>query len=92
MGLRYHATVTRERDRYLASFIDAPGCQTFADSEEELRIAAREALVGWLEAHLAAEDAPPAPFVDAPAGALAVDVPDALAEDLETFWASQGGG
>jgi predicted RNase H-like HicB family nuclease/DNA-binding XRE family transcriptional regulator len=49
----YVAYIQREGKNYLAEFPDAPGCQTFAASEEGLWIAAHEALEGWLEAHLA---------------------------------------
>jgi predicted RNase H-like HicB family nuclease len=55
----YVANVHREGTQWVAEFPDAPGCQTFADSKEELRAAAQEALEGWLEAHLAARQVPP---------------------------------
>ena len=44
----YIAHVSREGKHLRAEFPDAPGCQTFAGSEEKLREAAQEALeVGW---------------------------------------------
>src|SRR5215467_12394189 len=48
----YVAIVHREGKSYLADFPDAPGCQTFAPTKEALRVRAKEALEGWLEAHL----------------------------------------
>ena len=57
----YPALVFREGRHWLAEFPDAPGCQTFADSETALMARAAEALEGWLEAHLVDGQAPPAP-------------------------------
>src|SRR5262252_1312669 len=57
----YTAYVYAEGKRWLAEFPDAPGCQTFADSMDELRADAREALEGWLEVHLVKGKAPPRP-------------------------------
>lgn len=48
----YAAYISREGRHILAEFPDCPGCQTFADSADDLEAAAREALEGWLEAHL----------------------------------------
>jgi predicted RNase H-like HicB family nuclease/DNA-binding XRE family transcriptional regulator len=73
----YVAYVRQEGRQWLAEFPDAPGCQTFADSEEELLPTAQEALEGWLEAHLVDGEAPPRPkqrhkMLD---GAYKVEVP-----------------
>lgn len=57
----YAAYVSREGEGWFAEFPDAPGCQTEADSEEELRAAAQEALQGWLEAHLVSGRVPQRP-------------------------------
>ena len=80
--MRYVAKVTREGNRYLAGFSDAPGCQTFADSEAELRVAAKEALEGWLEAHLESGQVPPAPKPRVARG-LAIEVDPALSVAIE---------
>jgi predicted RNase H-like HicB family nuclease/DNA-binding XRE family transcriptional regulator len=57
----YIAFVTREGRHWLAEFPDCPGCQTFAGSQDELARMAKEALEGWLEAHLVDGQVPPAP-------------------------------
>jgi DNA-binding XRE family transcriptional regulator/predicted RNase H-like HicB family nuclease len=59
--MRYPAYVRRERDRRLVSFPDCPGCETFAEPEEDVYTVAHEALETWLEAVLAARDVPPVP-------------------------------
>jgi predicted RNase H-like HicB family nuclease/DNA-binding XRE family transcriptional regulator len=87
----YVAKVHQEGDQWLAEFPDAPGCQTFADSYEELRADAKEALEGWLEAHLERGAAPPRPKPRAARG-LVVDVEPGLAIALEVRWARQDAG
>lgn len=80
--MHYTAIITREGRQWLAEFPDAPGCQTFADSEEELASAAAEALEGWLEATLIAGQVPSVPKARrAPKGGRVLDVrvPVALA-------------
>lgn len=57
----YVAQISKEGRHFLAEFRDAPGCQTFADSEDELRTSAKEALEGWLEAHLVSGQVPNRP-------------------------------
>jgi predicted RNase H-like HicB family nuclease/DNA-binding XRE family transcriptional regulator len=59
----YVAHVCKEGKHWLAEFPDAPGCQTFAGSKDELRAAAKEALEGWLEAHLVGGQVPSRPQV-----------------------------
>jgi DNA-binding XRE family transcriptional regulator/predicted RNase H-like HicB family nuclease len=59
--MEYIARVVKERRRYVIDFPDAPGCQTFAERKADVHARAREALEGWLEAHLAAGSAPPPP-------------------------------
>lgn len=46
---------------WLVTFPDSPGCQTDADTRAEALEAARDALSGWLEAHLAHGRVPPRP-------------------------------
>jgi len=59
--MQYPAYVRRERDRRLVTFPDCPGCETFAEPEEDLYAVAHEALETWLEGVLAARDVPPLP-------------------------------
>jgi len=91
--MHYAAHIYREGKHWLAEFPDAPGCQTFADSADELRGAAKEALEGWLEAHLVGGEAPPKPRVRhrAPAGRklLRVSVEPQLATAVHLRWARQ---
>lgn len=91
--MHYAAHVHREGKHWLAEFPDAPGCQTFASSESALRAMAKDALEGWLEAHLVGGDAPPKPRVRqrAPAGRklLRVHVDPQLAAALHLRWARQ---
>jgi DNA-binding XRE family transcriptional regulator/predicted RNase H-like HicB family nuclease len=61
--MQYPAYVRRERDRRLVTFPDCPGCETFAEPEEDLYAVAHEALETWLEGVLAARDVPPLPGV-----------------------------
>lgn len=85
--MRYVATVTQEGEHWLAEFPDAPGCQTYADSEAELRGVAKEALEGWLESWLVTGDAPPHPKRRAAQGKIVIDVDPALAVAIELRWA-----
>lgn len=61
--MQYVAFLTKEGKSTLVEFPDAPGCQTYAGSTREVPAAAKEALEGWLEAHLVADArrAPQAP-------------------------------
>jgi DNA-binding XRE family transcriptional regulator/predicted RNase H-like HicB family nuclease len=59
--MEYLAQLSKEGRRTLISFPDCPGCQTFADRRDEVDALAREALEGWLEAHLVTGDVPPLP-------------------------------
>jgi DNA-binding XRE family transcriptional regulator/predicted RNase H-like HicB family nuclease len=89
--MEYTAYVWREGKHVLAEFPDCPGCQTFADSGDALVEAAKEALEGWLEAHLIDGDAPPQPktYRRAPTGRkLAhVRIDAGLAVALQIRWA-----
>ena len=92
----YAAYISREGKHVLAEFPDCPGCQTFADSGDDIAAAAREALEGWLEAHLIDGQVPPRP-VDrptAPRGAKVARVPvrAGLAAALQIRWARQDAG
>jgi len=47
--MEYPAVLTTEGPRTLAAFPDCPGCQTFAEADEDILARAQEALEGWLE-------------------------------------------
>lgn len=91
--MRYAAIVTKERRTNLAEFPDCPGCQTFADPSEDILVQAEDALHGWLEATLAAGEAPPQPSarIRLPKGARVLWVPVAakLAVKLSLRWQRQ---
>jgi predicted RNA binding protein YcfA (HicA-like mRNA interferase family)/transcriptional regulator with XRE-family HTH domain/predicted RNase H-like HicB family nuclease len=90
--MQYHAIITREGKHHLAEFIDAPGCQTFADTHEELLEAAQEALEGWIEAHLVSGEVPPRPRAVAPRGSVGITVPAGLAVAVQIRWARRDAG
>jgi DNA-binding XRE family transcriptional regulator/predicted RNase H-like HicB family nuclease len=90
--MHYVAYISKEGRHTLAEFPDCPGCQTFSDGED-LAEAAREALEGWLEAHLVDGQVPPRPVdhTTAPKGVSVarVTVRAGLAAALEIRWARQ---
>jgi predicted RNase H-like HicB family nuclease/DNA-binding XRE family transcriptional regulator len=91
--MQYAAIITQENEYLLAEFPDAPGCQTFARSEQELRDAAQEALEGWLEAHLIDGEAPPRlKKRRAGPGIWFIDIDPALAVAIQFRWARQDAG
>jgi len=84
--VRYLARVSKDTHGWLITFPDAPGCQTQADTREEILAVATEALEGWLESWLITGEAPPRPKLRAGRG-LAVEVDPALAIAIELRWA-----
>ena len=94
--MHYVVHISREGKHWLAEFPDCPGCQTFAESGDELASAAREALEGWLEAHLVDGQIPPAPRAhrSAPSGQkrAEVSVRPGLAAALAIRWARRDAG
>jgi len=89
----YIARVKQEGSYLLAEFPDALGCQTFAEDKFELWEMAKEALEGWLEAHLVDGDAPPRPkrrrrTIDS----MQIEVNPALSVALQIRWARQEAG
>lgn len=94
--MHYAAYISREGKHVLAEFPDCHGCQTFADSGDDLADAAREALEGWLEAHLTDGQVPPRPVehLRAPTGKKVSRVPvrPGLAAALLIRWARQDAG
>ena len=89
--MQYIATLTREGANTLVSFPDCPGCQTFGRTRKRALTNAREALEGWLEAHLVSGNAPPEPhFRPSRSGrTAAVIVSPILAVRLQLRWARQ---
>jgi predicted RNase H-like HicB family nuclease/DNA-binding XRE family transcriptional regulator len=94
--MHYDAFIRREGTQVLAEFPDCPGCQTFADSGDEIAGMAQEALEGWLEAHLVGGQVPPRPMEHSRApsgGKLArVSVRAGLAAALGVRWARHDAG
>lgn len=66
-ALQYVGIVSKEGRHYTIDFPDAPGCQTFTTRKADVPETAREAIEGWLEAHLVSGQVPPWPH--APRGA-----------------------
>lgn len=77
--MHYEATVTREGKHWLAEFPDCPGCQTFSSSKRALVAEARDALHGWLEAHLVRGAVPPPPSAQEVKHTICVSVAPSLA-------------
>jgi predicted RNase H-like HicB family nuclease/DNA-binding XRE family transcriptional regulator len=86
-------TVDKETDSFLIDFPDCPGCQTFAESSDDVPAMAKEALEGWLETHLAERRIPPRPAhrdeAATPRGAnlIRVTINPKLAVGLHVRWA-----
>src|SRR6266545_2839241 len=89
--MEYLARLTTEGHRTLVDFPDCPGCQTFGTSRDAAIERAREALEGWLEAHLATGSAPPRPRSRrrTPGRSRWIEVPAILAVRLQLRWARQ---
>lgn len=90
--MHYIAVLKREGANTLVSFPDCPGCQTFGRTRERALSNAREALEGWLEAHLVAGDAPPEPRMTATklaSRSVPVPLSPILAVRLQLRWARQ---
>lgn len=79
-ALQYVAYVRKEGRHHLIDFPDAPGCQTFADREADVYPNAKEAIEGWLEAHLVEEL--DLPRTHRPAGASERRVPITISPKL----------
>ena len=93
--MHYVAYIRHEGRRVLAEFPDCPGCQTFAEHEDDIAEVAREALEGWLEANLVDGQIPPRPHAHygAVSGALArIPVRPGLAAALNIRWARHDAG
>ena len=88
--MQYNVKVERDGRYWTATFLDAPGCATFASSRSKALANATEALAGWLEAHLVDGKVPPRPVPTKGAELVAVDPQLALAVALR--WARIGAG
>ena len=89
--MHYHAKLEREGQDWNAIFIDAPGCATFASSRPKALAAAKEAVEGWLEAHLLDGRAPARPAASA-RGAEPIEIDPQLAVAVALRWARQDAG
>lgn len=90
--MEYWARVAPEGDRFLVDFPAAPGCQTFAEADEDVYVVAHEAIEGWLEAHLVEGEAPPRPPVGRPDGQgmmIPVHIAPTLGVRLAIRWTRQ---
>ena len=88
--MEYRATLSKEGRRTLIAFEDCPGCVTFSDRSADVPARARDALEGWLEAHLVTGDVPPMPSRVARKlrrAELAVRISPLLAVRLQIRWA-----
>jgi DNA-binding XRE family transcriptional regulator len=90
--MEYVARISREGRFTLVEFPDCPGCQTFFDPREDTGLGevARDALEGWLVAHLERGDAPSVP-VNRSRGAhsLSVRIAPSLSIALQIRWRRQ---
>jgi predicted RNase H-like HicB family nuclease/DNA-binding XRE family transcriptional regulator len=91
--MQYTARIAKEGKQTLVEFPDCPGCQTFADPDEDVIEVARDALEGWLETHLENGDAPPRPRhkhrASSATALIPVRIDPSLAVRLEIRWARQ---
>jgi DNA-binding XRE family transcriptional regulator/predicted RNase H-like HicB family nuclease len=83
--MHYHVKLKREGRWCTAIFVDAPGCVTQGRSQPKAIAAAREALAGWLEAHLVDGRSPPRPGKQR-RGAVPVAVDPQLAVAVALRW------
>jgi len=89
--VHYHVKLEREGRSWNAMFVDAPGCATFATSRAKALAAAREAIEGWLEAHLIDGRAPSRP-VSSARGTEPIEVDPQLTIAVALRWARQDAG
>lgn len=91
----YVAKLAKEGRRTLIEFPDAPGSATFAEPNDDVHDVAREAIEGWLIAHLEDGEAPARPRTVAKKGEsdiLPVRIDPHLAVRLQLRWARQDAG
>jgi len=85
----YRVKTTREGKRWLIEFPDCPGCHTFGETKKEALAMAKEALEGWLEAHLVLGRIPPKPRKKI---GVAIFVNPVLGLVLQILWLRQDRG
>ena len=91
--MEYLARLRTEGTRTLVDFPDCPGCQTFGKSRTEALRKAREAVEGWLEAHLVLGAVPSRPRHRPRRGesrSALIPIAPILSVRLELRWARQG--
>ena len=91
----YVAQLARDGRRRLIDFPDAPGSATFAEPDEDVYEVAKEAIEGWLMAHLEDGEAPPRPEAHpgpARGNSLPVRIDPQLGVRLQLRWARQDAG
>jgi predicted RNase H-like HicB family nuclease/DNA-binding XRE family transcriptional regulator len=59
--MEYRAKLSKEGANWLVEFPGCSGCQTFGSTKAEALSMGKEALEGWLEAHLSSGQVPPRP-------------------------------
>jgi antitoxin HicB len=82
----YRAKIFKDGDGWGVEFPDCPGCFTCADTVEEARAAAAEAVEGWLNVHLSDGLLPPKPKAKK---GEAIAIPAKLAIALQVRWARE---
>lgn len=80
----YRAAIKRSGKHWLISFADCQGCLTYGNSKAEALDNAKEALEGWLEAHLQQGNVPPRPRTRSKGEDVEVD--PRLAAVLQIRW------
>jgi Uncharacterized conserved protein len=87
--LEYPALIEKEGKFVTAEFPDCPGCQTFAETGQDIMVEATDALSGWLEARLGRNLVPPKPSRVSGNGIRVIGVPvdPLLAIRLQLRWA-----
>lgn len=87
--MRYFARLTPEKRQILVDFPDCPGCQSYGGNRAQAITRGKEALEGWLEAHLATGEAPPKPRPRKPVieGSASILVSPILSVRLGLRWA-----
>jgi antitoxin HicB len=91
--VHYTALFEREGKWTTVQFPDCPGCATFAEDHEDAVAMGKEALEGWLEAHLMEGDVAPQPAFAGPvprgAKAVPIEVAPTIAARLQIRWARE---
>lgn len=81
--MKYFARIYPDEGAFSVEFADCPGCLTFGSTREKALANAKEALEGWLEAHLGTKQMPPMPTTTE---GEPVEIDEFLARTLERRW------